>query len=273
MKLDTKDYVVVIIIMVLACGAGIVSAYQYIESAKKDKRDKEMSLKLNEAQDKALKSSEEIAAAQRQALQASIELKEAQNQTISKANELIEAQNKIQELQNETILQVVGSGHPRLKIMNSSGQNFSFFIKASQNYPVYGAHLRVTDAVKIINCKPKINKNSIEIDKSCYDLARVFSSDKPTDINGELFLPIDLSLLKRDYYLVSEFMTKSINTVQYSIIKFNKNELMHYFRIYEVSKKDHSFLKLLEKFDNGIPESEWQEHFFLAKTIIVDFAK
>lgn len=38
MKVDSKDIIVVFIIIVIALSAGLLSAYQYIDSAKKDEK-------------------------------------------------------------------------------------------------------------------------------------------------------------------------------------------------------------------------------------------
>ena len=68
-------------------------------------------------------------------------------------------------------------------------------------------------------------------------------------------------------------MCKNIRLVQYSIIKFENNSVNHSYRIYEISKTDNSFLGLLENNNSTISESEYKQHFFFKKVIIVDFAK
>ena len=57
------------------------------------------------------------------------------------------------------------------------------------------------------------------------------------------------------------------------IIKYNKQNLQHDYRIYEISKTDSSFLRLLENTNKDISEEEYNENFVLEKTIIIDSSK
>lgn len=273
MKLDLKDYVVITVIVIIALSAGLLSAYQYIDSVRKDSKDEQTSNKLIEAQQKALKATEDIAKVQEKALVVSEELKEVQNQNITKSNNLIEAQAKINQLQDELIKQVIGQGHPRLNLMNSSGSNFEFSINGSSNYPIFKVNTRISNSQKLLACKHNSFSNKVELDKSCYDPCIIYSQNQAIDLNGTLMIFINLLLPKQDYYLTTEFMCKNIKVVQYSIIKYDGNKSNHSFRIYEVSKDNNSFLNLLEDNNPSIPESEYRKNFFLKKTLIVDFSK
>lgn len=124
MKLDTKDYIVAVIIIVLALGAGLFSAYQYIDGVKKDKEDKERAEQLSDAQGKALKATEQISTAQEKALKATSELKDEQKKTIIKAEELIAAQNKINELQDKILKQSESQGKELSNIGNPIPSKF-----------------------------------------------------------------------------------------------------------------------------------------------------
>ena len=273
MKLDFKDYVVIIVIIIIALSAGLLSAYQYIDSVRKDSKDEQTSNKLIEAQQKALKATEDIAKVQEKALIVSEELKEAQNTNITKANNLIEAQAKVNQLQDELIKQMIGQGHPRLNLMNSSGSNFEFAINGSSNYPIFKVNTRISDSQKMLTCKHKSFPNKIELDKSCYDLCILYSDNQVIDLNGILIIFINFSLPKQDYYLTTEFICKNVRVVQYSIIKYDGKKSNHSFRIYEVSKEDDSYLNLLEDSNPSVPDSEYQENFFFKKTLIIDFSK
>lgn len=253
MKLELKDYINITVILILALSAGIYSAYQYIDGVKKDRKNEETSIKLSEAQHKALKATEDIAFAQKQ--------------TIEKTNELVEAQKQINILQDEIIKQVLGNGYPKLKVINSKGDNFDFFIQGSNQYPIFKINFRITDAEKILNCDHKIVNKTVEIDKSCYDKSILFTSDKAFDINGDLMQSISFTHRKKNCYFVTEFMCKNIRLVQYSIIKFENNSVNHSYRIYEISKADNSFLDLLENNDSTISESEYEKHFFSKKPL------
>lgn len=259
MKLELKDYINITVILILALSAGVYSAYQYIDGVKKDRKNEETSIKLSKAQEKALKATEEIAFAQKQ--------------TIKKTNELVEAQKTITNLQDEIIKQVLGNGYPKLNVINSKGENFDFFIQGNNQYPIFKINIRITDAEKILNCNHKFVNETVEIDKSCYDKSILFTSGGAFDLNGDLMQSISFTHSKKNCYLITEFMCKNIRLVQYSIIKFENNSVNHSYRIYEISKTDNSFLGLLENNNSTISESEYKQHFFFKKVIIVDFAK
>lgn len=273
MKLDLKDYIVILVIIVIALSAGVLSAYQYYDGVKKDNHNDEIQNKLIEAQQKALNASEEISAAQHKTLELSEQLKVAQDQNIAKANDLIVAQAKINELQDETIKQVTGDGYPRLNLMNSIGPNFDFSINGNSEYPIFNVNTRITDSEKLLACKHKNFPNRIELDKSCYDSSILFRDSNPTDLSGTVMFFLHLSLPKKNYYLASEFLCKNIRVVQYSIIKYDGEKVDHSYRIYEVSKSDNSYVRILENNNYSIPESEYQKYFFFKKPLIVDFSK
>ena len=271
--MEVKNYFVAALIIVLALLAGVVSAYQYIESSKKDKKDSENTNKLIDAQEKALKATGEISATQKQALDVSNELKLSQQDNISKTEKLAEAQKKINELQGEMLKQVIGSGYPKLKIMNSLGNNFQFFIEPSTGYPIYQTNLRISDAAKMKQCPFETVGKTTNIDKTCYDKCELFKSSQPFDMIGSLMNLIEFILPKKSYYLVTEFMAKNVTCIQYSILKYENGKVKHSYRIYEVSKENNSVLELLEDNDPIINESEYEKNFFFKKKIVVDFAK
>jgi hypothetical protein len=273
MKLDPKDYIVITVIVIIALAAGLLSAYQYIDSIRKDSKDEETSNKLINAQQKALKASEDISIAQQKTLDISEKLKEAQYQNIVKANDLIEAQAKINQLQGEIIKQVTGDGYPRFNLMNSLGNNFEFSISGSSNYPIINVNTRVSNSQKLLSCEHKSFPEKVEMNKSCFDSTILYSSNQSVDLSGTLINFLHLSLQKQNYYLSIEFMCKNIRVVQYSIITLNGQNAEHSFRIYEVSKIDNSFGRLLEDSNPHIPESEYKKKFFFKKTLIVDFSK
>lgn len=273
MKMDLKDYVVITVIVIIALAAGLLSAYQYIDSVHKDSKDEEISNRLIEAQQKALKATEDIAKVQEKALVVSENLKDAQDQNIIKSNNLIEAQAKVNQLQDELIKQVIGEGYPRLNLMNSSGSNFEFSVNGSSHYPIFKVNTRISNSQKLLACKNNSFPNKVELDKSCYDSGTIYSGNQAVDLNGTLLIFLNLSLPKKNYYLSTEFMCKNIRVVQYSIIKYDGLIADHSFRIYEISKNDNSYLNLLEDNNPSIPEFEYQKNFFFKKTLIVDFAK
>lgn len=273
MKLNIKDYIVIAVIIIIALSAGVLSAYQYYDSVLKDSKDEQTSNKLIEAQQKALNATEDIAKVQGKALVVSEELKEAQNQNIEKSNSLIKAQIKIYQLQDEIIKQVIGKGYPRLNLLNSSGSNFEFSISGNSNYPIFKVNTRILDSQKLLACKHMNVSNVVEIDKSCYFAAIIWSEGQPIDLSGTHLNFINLLLPKQEYYLTTEFICKNINVVQYSIIKFDGDNSNHSFRIYEVSKDNNSFLNLLEDSNPKIPESKYLKNFFFKKTLIIDFSK
>ena len=271
--MEIKDYLIAGLIIVLALLAGIVSAYQYVEGSKKDKRDSENTKKLIDAQEKALKASIEISAAQKKTLDVSNELKIAQQNNITKTEKLSDAQNKINELQGEVLKQVIGSGHPRLRIMNSAGNNFQVFILPNSGYPIYQIYLRISDAAKMKECDFKTVDQAIDINKSCYDKSKLLMTSHPIDVVGGFMTLTDFTLPKKSCCLVTEFMAKNVTCVQYSILKYENGSLNHSYKIYQVSKENNNILELLEDSDPNVPELEYYNNFFFKKKIIVNFAK
>ncbi|UPT69712.1 MAG: hypothetical protein M0D53_11155 [Flavobacterium sp. JAD_PAG50586_2] len=150
--METKDYLIVIIIIVLALGAGLYSAYQYIDGVKKDKENKERSDQLIDAQEKALHATEQISEAQEKALQATSELKDEQRKTIIKAEELIAAQNKISELQDETLKQITGGNAvPKLSVF-ATERNVQIRLLNDENYSI--RNVRVVYDIYLQDAEP-----------------------------------------------------------------------------------------------------------------------
>lgn len=273
MKLDFKDILIVVIIVTIALSAGLLSAYQYIDSVKKDKKNDDTTQQLIKAQQEVNVINQQISNAQKKSLALSEELKIAQQQSFEKSNDLIEAQTKINVLQSEIINQVIGKGYPVLKLIDSKGENFKIYLKASSEYPIFQVYFRIVDSHKLLNCEAITYPNKVEINKSCYDFAQIFDPNQSLDINGKLMHFVDFTLPKKDYYLVTEFMCKNIKVIQYSIVKYVEKKLQYNYRVYEVSRDDASFLKLLENSNPQISEEEYKKNFFLEKTVIIDYSK
>lgn len=273
MKLDSKDIIVVIIIIVIALSAGLLSAYQYIDSAKKDEKNDETTEKLIKAQQEINVINHQISDAQQTSLTLSKELKISQQKSIEKSDALIDAQSKINVLQSEIISQVVGKGYPVLKLMNAQGSNFKIYLQPSTDYPVYKVYFRLVDSQKLLDCKAVKYPTKVEIDKLCYDNSLIIEPNQSLDLNGKLMNFIGSEIPKKNYYLMTEFMCKNIKVIQYSIVKYDGVRLQHDYRIYEVSRDNASFLGLLENSNAHITEEEYEKNFFLAKTIIIDSSK
>lgn len=273
MKLDVKDIIVGIIIVVIALSAGLLSAYQYTESSKKDKNNDETTGKLIKAQQEINAINQQISNAQQTSLTLSRELKISQQKSIEKSNALIDAQAKINVLQSEIISQVVGKGYPVLKLMNAQGPNFKIYIQSSTDYPIYQVYYRLIDSQKLFDCKAVKHPTKVEIDKSCYDNSLIIEPSQSLDLNGKLMHFIGSEIQKKNYYLMTEFICKNIKVIQYSIVKYDGQKLQHDYRIYEVSRDNASFLGLLENSNPHVTEAEYENNFFLAKIIIIDSSK
>ena len=204
--MEIKDYFIAGLIIILALLAGIVSAYQYIEGSKKDKRDNDNSKKLIEAQEKVLKANDEISAAQKKALDASAELKQSQQSNISKTQELVQAQRKINDLQGEMLKQVNGHGYPKLDIISPVGNDFELFIKPSSGYSIYQLNIVISDATKMKQCPFNSTGKIVIVNKSCYDKSQILSPQNSTDLTGGVMNFIGFKLSKKPYYLTTEFM-------------------------------------------------------------------
>lgn len=273
MKLDYKDIIVGIIIVVIALSAGLLSAYQYIESSNKDRKNDETTEKLIKAQQEINVINHQISNAQQTSLTLSKELKISQQKSIEKSDALIDAQAKINILQSEIINQVLGKGYPTLKLMDAQGSNFKIYLEPSTNYPIFKVSVKLADSEKLLDCHFLNYPNKIVVNKSCYDNSLLLQSNHPMDLIGNQITFINSEIPKKNYYLMTEFICKNINVIQYSIIKYNKQNLQHDYRIYEISKTDSSFLRLLENTNKDISEEEYNENFVLEKTIIIDSSK
>lgn len=137
---------IAIIIVILAIGAGVVSAYQYLDGVKKDK------------ENAALNS--EIKAAQSESLELSKKLSEAQNKTILKADQLIKAQNEIIDLQKRLSLYTIGDGKiPLLTVSGgdlyrtetTSDYSLDFVIHNNSDYPLRNISLKFSDNLSMMN--------------------------------------------------------------------------------------------------------------------------
>lgn len=271
--MEFKDYLIVSIIVVVALVAGVLSAYQYIESNMKDKKDDANAKKLAKSQEDLLNANEKISLSQAIALKASERLNDAQLETIEKANDLIEAQNKIDRLQGEVIKQVLGDGYPALLFTDSQGSEFEIFIKSSSSYPIFDLRLRIIDGEKLKNCKFTESEHSITMDRSCFNTCILFDPLKGLDLQGGRMHFIDYKLQKKDYYIVTEFMSKHLTCIQYSIISYSGNILIHSYRLYKISDDGLHIEKILYSSNSDILESQYKEHFFMDKVLIVDYSK
>jgi hypothetical protein len=232
------------LIMILAIGSGALAVYQYSQQQ----------------------------AAERKA-------EKAQNDLAIKQDELIRAHEKIEELQTETIRQVVGYGHPYMVSLDDPSGNIKFAIRGSTDYPIYNLNITVLDALKLKNCKTAIDGDKIVVARSCYESAIHWSGAGTIDLNGTLYQPINLLLKKTQgsTFLVTNFLSKHLRAVQYSVLVYDskQNAVGLYYRIYAISKKDNSFGDLLAEVNpnNVVPEEIWQQNFHFKKTIITDHTK
>ncbi len=273
MKLDFKDIIVVIIIIVIALSAGLLSAYQYIDSANNDRKSEKTTQQLIKAQQEINIINHQISTAQKTSIDLSEELKISQQKAIKKSDDLIEAQAKINVLQSEIISQVVGKGYPVLKLMNSQGSNFKIYLQASSDYPIYKVHFTLVDSQKLLGCEAITHPTKVTINKSCYDLSLFIEPNQAIDLNGKLMCLIDFDLPKKNYYLMTEFMCKNIKVVQYSIVKYDGEKLQQDYRIYEISRDSANVLELLENSNQYISEEDYKRNFFFKKIIIIDTSK
>ncbi|MGM8361485.1 hypothetical protein ACSV4D_06185 [Flavobacterium sp. ARAG 55.4] len=271
--MELKDIIIAIIIIMVALSAGLLSAYQYIDSTKKEKENEKTTQQLIKAQQKINNINHQISNAQQTSLNLSKELKIAQQKSLEKSEELINAQFKINHLQSEMINQVLGKGYPRLKLMNAQGSNFKIYLEPSTNYPIFKVSIKLSDSKKLLNCQFSNYPDKIVVNKSCYDDSLLLQSYHPLDLIGNQITFIDSEIPKKNYYLMTEFICKNIIVVQYSIIKYDKQNLHHDYRIYEISKSDSSFSRLLENTNKEITDEVYKENFLLEKTIIIDSSK
>lgn len=273
MKLDFKNIILATVIILIASAAGVLSAYQYLDGVKKDKKNDQTTEKLIKTQEELNIINKEISLAQQKALQLSEELKVSQKESLEKSDDLIHAQSKINELQAEIINQVIGKGYPKLMLMNSQGDKFQVYLKGSTDYPIFQVFFRVLNSEKLLKCNVDFQLNKVLLDASCYNSSMIFDPHQSLDLNGKTMHFVGFNLPKKDYFLVTEFMCKNIKAVQYSIIKYDGNTLKHDYRIYEVSKDDSSFIGLIENSNTLISDEFYNQNFFINKTMIIDYSK
>ena len=264
-KLETKDIVVVILIIIAAFVAAGLSIYQYVDGIKKDKDTNELQLKVIKTQEKLIDAQEN---ADVKASENNSKLDIANKELKSKTEDLINSQSEIIRIQNESLKNIIGYGYAELMIEPIDENNFRFYIKSKSAYNMYELLIEITDFDAMKECQYVIKNKAYFFKEECHEKNSVRNTMKTLNSKSYADINYNLNLNKVESHLIIRVVANNITTMQYSIIQHDRvtRIFSHEFKLFEV-KRDNSEYVLLSESSTDIPEKEWART-FPYKTII-----
>ena len=232
-KLENKDIVVVVLIIVAALVACGLSVYQYIEGVKKDKEVLHNNLKLENA---------------------NLELKD-------KTKQLLKSQKKLIKIQGETIKNIVGDGfaeaYPQIK-----NDEIKLILRSKSDYNIYNILVEVINFDKMKTCDFEFKNNEYYFPEKCY--TENVTKNNITTLNPNTWVELNYNLKPnfKSINLIVKQISNNITTLQYLIINYEEGQDKHpyFFRIFEISRANKEY-KLLSQSKDNIPEEIWKERF------------
>jgi hypothetical protein len=204
-----------------------------------------------------LKSSEKTKDIQDKLISVHEKLNSANEQSAKHANDLIEAQKEIHRLQNEVIKEVVGDGFPVVEFQNSSNSMVRAYISNKSKYSFRPKEYVFGDGTELIKHGSKVVGESIFTIPNL-KLIKVYTAE---NILPNVTIPTQYLFEKSEdvRYVLTIIPAANIRTVQYSVIKFEGDKILHEYQIFRI-EKNNSFTLLEEKGDS-MSERLWNEKF------------
>lgn len=256
MKLEYKDYFVAGLIILVALAAGLISAWQYIDAAKTERKKEQLQSELKASADS-------LAIAQKESLYKADKLITAQEENNRIAIDLIAAQKKINHLQNETLKEIIGDGYPIVEFSNYGDNSVRTKISNNSKYLFRIDEYIITDCKELLKRGIK-EEGNFKIHRDDYfKVSKVFTGDNilPTG-----FLPTNYTFLKDETKYISTLIKAlNVSTIQYSVIKFKGENIDHEYKIFKL--EDNNSFRLLEEKGNSVSEKEWEDKFPFKMTV------
>jgi hypothetical protein len=264
-KLETKDIIVITIIIVAAFVAAGLSVYQYIDGVNTDIEAKKLQQKVITTQEKLIKAQEH---ADIKAVEMNSKLEVANKELQSKTEELIQSQKKLIEVQNESLKNITGFGFAEVNVHPKENE---FFIHSKSDYNMFGITIEVIDYDKMKVCGQRIINHKIHFSTNCLEKNSRRNTIKTLNSNTYADLNYKLDLTRAESHYITKIISKNITTMQYSIFFYKKasNEFIHYYKIFEITRDKKEYV-LLSESPIQPNEDEWTKRFPYKENFVVD---
>lgn len=145
-----KDYCIIVTILVLAIGAGVVSAYQYYDSVLKDNENDSLNKELQQAQ--------------KEKIELSKRLEVKANSIIDKNSSILNKTAELIEKQYNLIKSAYGYGYSEISFYAVDSNTCQLSTENVSEFPLYEATIEVFDFTDIkVSDFPKANDGHIYI--------------------------------------------------------------------------------------------------------------
>jgi hypothetical protein len=232
----------------LAIFAGILavigSITQYNEKESAKKKAEENRLKAEKFNDELKEAQTKIITAQKIIIDEQRNTRIATDKLVEAYEKLEKAQETIQNLQTETIKNLVGDGFVTTDYINIGNSTVKPSLINKNSYPLYEVEMTVVDFKKMLNCKRlPSDDDTITIPKSCLDSCSYSSYPKFTLVsNVYKDVNFQIKITQEPQYFLSLVKTLNITTFQYSVLyKDYSGKLIRKFKIYERKRIDGTF--------------------------------
>lgn len=259
----------------LAIFAGILavigSIVQYNEKESAKKKAEENRLKAEKFNDELKEAQTKIISAQKIIIDEQKNTRVATDKLVEAYEKLEKAQETIQNLQTETIKNIVGDGFATTDYVDIGNSTVKPSLINKNSYPLHEVEMTLVDFKKIINCKRlPSNDDTITIPKSCLDSCSYSTYPKLTLVsNVDKDTNFQIIITQEPQYFLSLVKSLNVTTFQYSVLWRDKSgKLIHKFKIYERKRIDGTF-KFVNEDDLIAIKIDWEGNFWFAKNFNV----
>lgn len=223
--METKDYVIAVIIIGIALSAGLLSAWQYMNGVKSDRQNEKLQ--------------EELSVSQKMVL---------------------EKQEEINYLQGETLKRVMGFGYIRVNAYWLNSKEFGLSVESKSEYPIYESEMTIFNQDEIDKCPKKTIDGKTRIMSSCL-YSKSITIDMGTVHSGKIRkIEVPFTFDKKTTRLFFRISNKHNTLIQFSIIEndSNRKKFKHSYRVFSAV---HNEYQLLESDNYDVGEDVFENAF------------
>lgn len=258
-KLETKDIIVIIVIIFAAIVAGGLSVYQYIDGIKTEREAKTLQHKVITTQEKLIRAQEN---ADKKSAEMNAKLSEANTELQLKTQQLLKSQEEVIKIQEESLKNITGSGFSEVHIQPLDENNFRFYIKSKSNYNMFNLLIEIVDFDGMKKCDYQFVANKYTFPEGC--LAKNSDRNTMRTLNSNSYADLNYKFdtNRKRSHLIIKVVADNITTIQYSIIFHDKASKIfkHHFKLFEVTRDKKEYILISQSKEN-LPDIEWLNNF------------